>query len=128
MDIYSRASKLYYSAKPENAEEAIDLLMQNALQHPEEAKAWFELAGCYDYLGREQDALDQYVKVKTLGVQSLPEEDRPRFYLQWGSTLRNLGRFEESRAVLFEGAQKFPEMRALKAFLALTQYSLGAYK
>lgn len=128
MDTYTRASKLYHSAKPENAEEAIDLLLQNALQHPEDGKAWFELAGCYDYLGREQDALNQYLKVKNLGIQSLPEEDRPRLYLQWGSTLRNLGRLEESRTILFEGAHKFPEMRALKAFLALTQYSLGAFK
>jgi len=128
MDIYSRASKLYHSAKPENREEAIDLLLQNSLQNPEDGKAWFELAGCFDFLGRESEALENYVKVAKIGVHSLLEEDRPRLYLQWGSTLRNLGRLEESRAVLFDGAQKFPEMRALKAFLALTQYSLGAYK
>jgi hypothetical protein len=55
----------------------------------------------------------------------LPEEERPRLYVQMGSTLRNLKQFARAVALLQEGVARFPDFLALKAFLALAEYSSG---
>jgi tetratricopeptide (TPR) repeat protein len=52
-------------------------------------------------------------------------EDQPRLYVQLGSTLRNLSSLPESLSVLQEGLKYFPKYKALRAFLALTEYSMG---
>jgi len=135
MDIYQRAESLYRRhgthgahGNTETAEQAIDLLLQNALTNKADPKAWFELAGCLDYLGREAEALPHYERAFAAGLERLPASDQPRLFLQWGSALRNLGRFEDSEAVLMKGARRFPEMKAMKAFLALTQYTRGNFR
>lgn len=129
MDIYQRAENLYRRhGNAETAEQAIDLLLQNALAKETDPKAWFELAGCLNYLGREAEALPHYERAFAAGLERLPMGDQPRLFLQWGSTLRNLGRFEDSEAVLMKGAHHFPEMKVMKAFLALTQYTRGNFR
>ena len=129
MDIYRKAEALYRATRnTEAAEEAIELLFQNALIHENDPKAWFELAACFDFLGREIEALPFYEKAGKLGIEKLPAPDRPRLLLQWASTLRNLKRFDESDKILMQGARLFPEMKALKAFLALTQYAKGDFQ
>ena len=95
---------------------------------PGDAKAWFELAGAYDFQGQENDALPRYNKVMELGVESLPLDDQPRIYIQLGSTLRNLKLYTQSKEILRQGAQHFPTVTAIKAFLALTEYSSGNHQ
>jgi tetratricopeptide (TPR) repeat protein len=129
MDIYARAETLYRSTtNPDAPEEAIDLLLQNALSHPHDPITWFALACCYDHLGRVQEALPYYERTSNVGVDKLPLTDRPRLFLQWGSTLRNLKRYQESEDILMQGARLFPEIKAIKAFLALTQYAKGDFQ
>ena len=83
----------------------------------------FKIASDYDGAGKEQDAETEYRKVLTIGPHLLPKSNQPQFYLQFGSTLRNTGKFRKSEAILKQGIRKFPRFRALKLFLALTQYS-----
>ena len=88
-------------------------------------KALFEYAGGFDFLGREAEALPHYQKVYQAGYEKLPLDDQPRLFVQLGSTLRNLKYLPESRDVLRHGLRHFPQCQALKAFLALTEYSSG---
>lgn len=129
MDVYQRAATLYQASNnPEAAEEAIDLLLQNALSHPNEPKAWLELARCYSFLGRDQEALPCFEKALEAGHENLSESEQPHLFLHWGSSLRNLRRLDEAHDILLRGASLYPEVKALKAYLALTQYDRGDYQ
>ena len=123
--IYKKADQLLRSSDPGSADAALSLLKSHVEAHPQDAKGWFELAGGYNFLGREVDALPCYEKTRSLGLDKLPLEDQPRLYIQLGSTLRNLKKYEESKKVLLEGIAHFPNTAALKAFLGLTEYSSG---
>lgn len=46
-------------------------------------------------------------------------------YLQYGSTLRNLGRMDESLAMFERGRAAFPESESLVLFQALTLHAAG---
>ena len=126
--VYKRADELVRLGDDESVAKALALLHEQVTVRPRDAKAWFELAGAYDFLGRETEALPHYNQVVTIGVDSLPDDDRPRLYVQLGSTLRNLKLFDQSRALLLKGIIHFPEVAAIRAFLALTEYSSGNYQ
>lgn len=110
---------------PQLIQEGLEILKNVAAQNSGSSKIWFEYAGAFDFLGREGEALPLYEKIFKLGVGTLPLEDQPRLYIQTGSTLRNLRRLDEARAVLQEGLKRFPQSQALKVFLALTEHTSG---
>ncbi len=107
---------------------ALQALAQEIEHATNKAKALFELAGAYDFLGEEETALEYYEQVRRIGIGALPDADQSRFYVQFGSTLRNCWKLDESREVLREGIRQFPEVLALKGFLGLTEYTAGNYK
>lgn len=102
-------------------------LLEYLAARPKDAAAWYKLACCYDFLGREKAAEPCYERVYG-DWRALPEEKRPGFFLGYGSTLRNNRRLARSEAVLKEGARRFPGFPALKVFLALTLYSRKDFK
>jgi tetratricopeptide (TPR) repeat protein len=110
-----------------SVQEGLALLHRQVELHPHDPRAWFELAQAYDGLGRQEEAIGPYRRTLELGPEGLPEEDRPRLFLQMGSTLRNLGRYRDSRQILQEGLERFPDFTALRAFLALTEHSAGRF-
>lgn len=123
--LFSRAFDLLRSGDPSSVDEALLMLRKEVDSKPGDMKALFEYAGAFDFLGRESDALAQYLKIFEKGHQALPPEDQPRLYVQLGSTLRNVGSLPESKRILLEGLSHFPKNQALRAFLALTEHSLG---
>jgi tetratricopeptide (TPR) repeat protein len=82
----------------------------------------FEMAGAYDFAGREADALPHYQRALSLG---LPDEQMKYLYVQMGSTQRNLRLYAEAVQTLREGIARFPDYRPLRAFLALALHSAG---
>lgn len=126
--IYKEADALLHQERPEAIDKALALLRQVTEHDPSDAKAWFEFAGGYDFLGREEEALPFYKKAYEIGFDKLPLEDQPRLFVQMGSTLRNLKKYGESRKILLEGTEMFPKNAAIKAFLGLTEYSNGSYR
>lgn len=104
-------------------DEAIPLLEDYLLSNPRDASSWFLLGGLYDANDEESKALRCYQEVARLGVDLLPAGDRPKLYLQLGSTLRNLHRFDDARECLAKGRDAFPEHLALLAFQGLVAYS-----
>jgi tetratricopeptide (TPR) repeat protein len=103
-------------------EEALQAARDLVTRFPDHPGAHFVLAGAYDFQDREHDALAPYQRAWELGLSG---EDVPRFYVQYGSTLRNVGRYEESVRLLEEGHARFPDHAAIQAFLALALLSAG---
>jgi hypothetical protein len=85
-----------------------------------------EVAAAYahDREGREREAVVHYDAAHRMGG---PTSERAGFLLGYGSTLRNVGRVEESLAVLRAAVAEFPEHHALRCFLALTLHGLGKH-
>ena len=57
--------------------------------------------------------------------EAQPPADIPRYYVQAGSTLRNVGRPRDALTLLREGQRQFPDDRAIAAFSALASWSAG---
>lgn len=101
--------------------EQIDAL---AAERPEgDARALFERAGARDSAGIETEAEPLYRAALAAG---LDEEHRPQAVIQLASTVRNLGRIDESLAMLRdEHARGGPFADAAAAFYALALVSHG---
>jgi tetratricopeptide (TPR) repeat protein len=123
--VYETAFQLLKAGDPVSVDQGVALFRAEVEARPADMKALFEYAGAFDFLGKEAEALPHYEKVLQAGYEELPEDDQPRLFVQLGSTLRNLKQFVRSREVLLQGLQKFPDFQAIKAFLALTEYSSG---
>jgi len=84
----------------------------------EELERAFEL----DSGGDEHGAVVQYERALEAG---LPDELLPKALLGYGSTLRNVGRNDDSIPVLTEAVGRFPEHQALPVFLAFSLWTAG---
>lgn len=122
---YAEAEVLIRSEDPDKVNEGLERLRLYAETHSEDAVAWFQYGGGLDFLDHEAKAMVAYERVFALGVEELDADDRPRIYVQAGSTLRNLGRFDEARSLLAEGRGRYPDFRALAVFQALVDVSAG---
>lgn len=91
-------------------------------RYPDDARVLFAYAGAFDYAGREADAVAPYRRARELG---LPEKLLPRWYVQLGSTLRNLGEHQQAIDLLEEGQHAYPDDVAIACFLALARQSAG---
>ena len=103
--------------------ERIDALA--AERPPHDPRAAFEKAGARDYAGNETDAEPLYRHALALG---LAEPYRAQAVIQLASTLRNLGRADESVTLLQEELAQHPDHElagAARAFLALALVSRG---
>ena len=103
-------------------EEALEIARALVARFPNHSRAHFVLAGTFDFQDRALDALPPYLRAWELGLTGA---DLPRFYVQYGSTLRNVGQVDESVRVLQEGRKRFPNDAAIRAFLALALFSAG---
>jgi cyanophycin synthetase len=101
---------------------AIAFFADLAERYPDDARVIFAYAGAFDSAGQEANAVAPYRNARALG---LPDADLRRWYVQFGSTLRNVEAYEESIAVLSEGHTRFPDDVAIACFLALAHYSGG---
>ncbi|GGE98558.1 tetratricopeptide repeat protein [Mycetocola zhadangensis] len=91
-------------------------------QHPQNPRVLYEVGGAYDTAGEEATALGFYERAMAAGLDG---DVRRRCYLQYGSTLRNLGRCDESLAVFARAREEFPDSVALGAFESLTLHAAG---
>lgn len=91
-------------------------------EHPDDPAVLYEVGGSYDTDGQEERALGYYRRAMAMGLEG---KWLRQCYLQYGSTLRNLGRFDESLTVFDEGIALFPESESLGIFRALTLHAAG---
>lgn len=128
LNAYAEADRLLKTGDEDSISQALSLLANETECRPNDAKASFELAGAYDFLGQESEALVRYQRVIELGFDKLPLDDQPRLFVQMGSTLRNLKQFDQAKKILTEGIRRFPKTAAIKLFLGLTEYSHKNYQ
>ncbi|WP_439901738.1 tetratricopeptide repeat protein [Microbacterium azadirachtae] len=91
-------------------------------EHPDDPAVLYEVGGAYDTDGQEETALGYYRRAMAAGLEG---RRLRQCFLQLGSTLRNLGRLDESLAVFDEGIALFPEAESLGLFRALTLHAMG---
>lgn len=89
---------------------------------PTDGRVLYEYAGTFDSAGREQEALDAYDTALAAGLR---EPYQRRCLIQKASTLRHLGRLEESRAILDGLQQRWPDSDAVALFRAITLHDRG---
>ena len=87
-----------------------------------DGRAAFELAGMYDSMGFEAEAGTEYERALELG---LDDARHARLAVQYGSTLRNLGRVDEAIAVLSAAPVHESTGSAPRVVLALALHSAG---
>ncbi|MBF4635644.1 tetratricopeptide repeat protein [Agreia pratensis] len=87
---------------------------------PDNPEAIYEVGGAYDTAGEEDRARGFYERALAAGLQG---DTRRRCLLQYGSTLRNLGLFDQSIAVLREACSDYPDSDSLRVFLALSLHA-----
>ena len=93
-------------------------------EHPGHPVLTYEVAGAYDTAGQETEARTRYEEALRLGLSG---ENLRRCLCQYGSTLRWLGDYEASLAVLERGLREFPESDSLRVFRALTLQEVGRH-
>lgn len=91
-------------------------------QHPRNPRVLYEVGGAYDTAGEEVTALGFYEQAMAGGLEG---DVLKRCYLQYGSTLRNLGRLNESVTLFACARAEFPESVSLGVFEALTLHAAG---
>ncbi len=116
--------KVFQLRKEGKLEVAIQVMGRLLEQEPNNATYQYQMAWCNDSLGNEKAAVPFYKRAIELG---LPPEQLKGAYLGLGSTYRTLGQYEESRKVLSDGIQEFPDNNELKVFYAMTLYNLGEH-
>jgi tetratricopeptide (TPR) repeat protein len=79
------------------------------------------VGGSYDTAGQEEKALPYYEQA----LPGLTGDTKRRCLLQYGSTLRNLERYDESLEVFLQASKEFPESDSLRVFKALTLHAAG---
>ena len=88
----------------------------------DDAMAVYASACAHDGRGEEAEASPDYERALALG---LARDERWQALLGLGSSLRNVGRHDESVRVLRAAVAEFPDQAALRAFLALALHSHG---
>ena len=115
-------ARIFAARDRDNMRPTIAALLPLAEQHPENPRVLYELGGAYDTAGDEATAAGLYERAMRMGLAG---DVRRRCYLQYGSTLRNLGRLEESLAVFARARTEFPESVSLGVFESLTLHAAG---
>ncbi len=104
-------------------EQARTQLLALGAAWPDDAEIAYQTAWVHDRLGLEAEAVPFYEHALASG---LAPEHRVGAYVGLGSTYRVLGRYDEAQSTLQRGLAEFPDNAALRTFLAMTLYNLGA--
>ncbi|WP_423920690.1 tetratricopeptide repeat protein [Frigoribacterium sp. 2-23] len=121
-DLDDRLDRIFAARDRDDMAPTIAALLPILEAHPEEARVLYEVGGAYDTDGQEELALGYYERAMEAGLTG---DLRRRCFLQYGSTLRNIGRIEESLAVFARARGEFPDSVALGAFEALSLHAAG---
>ena len=114
-DIFGRRDR-------EHMQPTIDAFLALLAEHPGRPEVLYEVGGAYDTGGEEETAAEYYESALAAGLAG---ETLRKCLLQYGSTLRLLGRIEESVAVLDRALVGWPESPSVRAFHALGLHAAG---
>jgi tetratricopeptide (TPR) repeat protein len=110
------------AARRDDPEPTVGYFRDLLAEHPADGRALLEYAGALDFSGREAEAAPVYEQAFSAGLDG---DDLRRALIQYGSTLRNLGRFDEAVSALRRADEQFPGHDSVAVFLALALTSAG---
>ena len=114
-DIFGRRDR-------EHMQPTIDAFLALLGEHPGQPDVLYEVGGSYDTAGEEQTALGYYEAALAAGLSG---DTLRRCLMQYGSTLRILGRYGESVAALDRALEGWPDSPSVRAFHALALHAAG---
>ncbi|MDQ0576929.1 tetratricopeptide repeat protein [Agromyces albus] len=100
----------------------IDAFLALLAAHPGHPEVLYEVGGSYDTAGEEQTALGYYEAAMAAGLSG---ESLRKCLMQYGSTLRILGRYDESLVALDRARAEYPDSASVRAFHALALHAAG---
>lgn len=105
-----------------NMQPTIDAFLAVLEQHPGNPYVLYDVGGSYDTAGEEQTALGYYERAMAAGLAG---DALRRCLLQYGSTLRILGRLDESMAALDRALAEYHDSPSVRIFHALGLHAAG---
>jgi tetratricopeptide (TPR) repeat protein len=114
--------RLFATRNRDDMAPTIAALLPIYAQHPTNARVLYEVGGAYDTAGDEETAVGFYDRALAIGLDG---DLARRCAVQYGSTLRNLGRYAESLAVFARAREQHPESPSLATLEALTLHASG---
>lgn len=123
-DLYDELDRIFATRVRADMAPTIKALQELYQEHPHDARVLYEIGGAYDTAGEESTALGYYERAVAAGLHG---DLRRRCYLQHGSTLRNLGRVEDSLVLFARAREEFPDSVSLGAFEALSLHAAGRH-
>ena len=100
----------------------IEVLLPIAHEHPQHPRVLYEVGGAYDTAGKERTAASYYERALQAGLSG---DELRRCYVQYGSTLRNLGELAGSAALFERARAQFPGSASLAVFEAISLHACG---
>ncbi|RUR01538.1 tetratricopeptide repeat protein [Labedella endophytica] len=120
--LYEELDRIFAARNRDDMAPTIAALRPIVEQYPHDARVLYEMGGAYDTAGEESRALGLYERAIDAGLTG---DLRRRCFLQYGSTLRNVGRIDDSLAIFARAREEFPGSVALGAFEALSLHAAG---
>jgi tetratricopeptide (TPR) repeat protein len=121
-DLQRAIDAIYADRDRSSMQPTIDAFEGLLARDPEHPVLLYEVGGAYDTAGQEALAVGYYERALAAGLDG---DVLRRCLVQYGSTLRNLDRFDESVAVLERARDRFPESPAVRVLLALSLHAAG---
>lgn len=125
MEMNERLNEAIRFREKGKGEASRKILLELAIEHPKDPEILYQCAWTHDGLGLEKEAVEFYERAIANGLHG---DDLAGAYLGLGSTLRGLGDYKKSVAILEKGVATFPSHKALKTFLAMALYNNGRAK
>lgn len=122
MPLDDELDRIFAARDRNDMQPTIDALVPLYEAHPESARVLYEVGGAYDTDGQEEVARGFYERALAAGLGG---DLLRRCYVQYGSTLRNLGEYEKSLEVFATARDAFPDSPSLGAFEAITLHAAG---
>jgi len=112
--------RIFAERNRDNMQPTIDALMPIYEAHPQDPRVLYEIGGAYDTAGDETTARGFYERALDAGLTG---DLLRRCYVQYGSTLRNLGEFTRSAEVFALARRDFPDSPSLAVFEAISLHA-----
>ena len=120
--LLERLSALFAARDRDDMAPTVRALLGVLAEHPDDPNVLYEVGGAYDTAGEEETAAGYYQRALEAGLDG---DTLRRCLLQYGSTLRNLERFDESVAVLDQARALFPASESVRVWHALSLHAAG---
>lgn len=122
MELDETLDHIFASRDRANMQPTIDALLPILVENPDHARVLYEVGGAYDTAGDEATARTFYERALDAGLSG---DLLRRCFVQYGSTLRNLGEFDQSIAVFERARTEFPDSPSLAVFQAISFHAAG---